>query len=221
MQQQLMLSKDEIAIWTWLVSRGIADSLSGLSQMVGQELSVTSLDLKQYPAKEAAMLLGGPENIVVGIYLTIEGDASGHIMLIHEPKIALELIDLQMGLPAGSTRLLEDMERSVLAEMGNITGSFFLNAVADANNLSLTPSPPVVMIDYAGAILGIALTKIMQEQDDVLMIKATFGTDDRQIDGTFMVLPTSDFMKTILKESNRQCLHTREQLIIVNNAGTT
>ena len=221
MQQQLMLSKDEIAIWTWLVSRGIADSLSGLSQMVGQELSVTSLDLKQYPAKEAAMLLGGPENIVVGIYLTIEGDASGHIMLIHEPKIALELIDLQMGLPAGSTRLLEDMERSVLAEMGNITGSFFLHAMADANSLSLTPSPPVVMIDYAGAILGIALTKIMQEQDDVLVIKATFGTDDRQIDGTFMVLPTSDFMKTILKESNRQCLHTREQLIIVSNAGAT
>ena len=49
MQQQLILTKDEIAIWTWLVSRGIANSLSGLSQMAGQDLIVTGLDLKHFP----------------------------------------------------------------------------------------------------------------------------------------------------------------------------
>ena len=200
-QQQLMLTKDELAIWTWLVSRGIANSLSGLSQMVGRELNVTFLDLKHFPAKDVAMLLGGPENLVVGIYLTIHGDASGHLMLIHDPKIAFELIDMQMGLPPGSTQGLEEMERSVLGEMGNITGSFFLNAIADATNLTLTPSPPAVMIDMAGAILGIALTEIMQEQDDILVVKAVFGTDNRQIDGTFLVMPTMDFLRVILKHS--------------------
>ncbi len=103
MQQQLMFTKDETAIWTWMVSKGITNSLSGLSKMVGQEFSVTSLDLKRYPAKDIAMLLGGPEKLVVGIYLTIDGDATGHLMLIHDPKMAFQLIDLQLGLPPGST----------------------------------------------------------------------------------------------------------------------
>ncbi len=197
--QQLMLTEDELAIWTWLVSRGIANSLSGLSQMVGHELSVTSLDLKQFPVKDAANLLGGPENLVVGIYLIVRGDASGHLMLVHDPKMAFELIDIQMGLVPGSTQGLEEMERSVLEEMGNITGSFFLNALADATNLALKPSPPAVMIDMAGAILGIALAKIMQEGDDVLVVKTTFGTDNRQIDGTFLVMPTMDFVKVLLR----------------------
>ncbi len=219
MQQQLLLSKDEIAIWTWLVSRGITNSLSGLSKMVGHELSVTSLDLRQYPAKDAAMLLGGPENIVVGIYLTIEGDATGHLMLIHDPKIAFELVDIQMGLALGSTQGLEEMERSILGEMGNITGSFFLNALADASSLNLMPSPPAVMIDMAGAILGIALTKIMQEQDDVLVIKATFGTDSQQIDGTFMVLPTLDFMQVILKHPKAQSVRSQYHLYTLSKNG--
>ena len=184
MVQQTLLSKDELAIWTWLVSRGISNSLAGLSQMVGDELAVTALDVKNFPAKDAINLLGGAETVTVGIYLTVHGDADGHLMLIHDPKIAFDLIDSQLGMPMGSTTDLGEMELSVLGEMGNITGSFFLNALADATNLTLTPSPPVVMVDMAAAILSIALTDIMQEQDNILAVKASFGTHDSQIDGT-------------------------------------
>jgi len=201
MLQLQMLTKDEIATWTWLVSKGIANALSGLSQMVGQEFSVTSLNIRQFPAKDAAILLGGPENLVVGICQEFHGDATGYLMLIHEPKMAFELIDIQMGLPPGSTRGLEEMERFVLAEMGNIAGSFFLNALADAANLTLTPSPPAVMIDMAGAILDIALTEIMQEQDDILVVKTTFNVDNRQISGIFLVMPTLGFLTAILKHA--------------------
>lgn len=201
MQQTIPFTKEEISVWTWLVSRGISNALSGLSQMIGQELKVTGLDLKQYPAKHAVELLGGPEETVVGIYLTIQGDATGHLMLVHEPSIAFQLIDLQMGQPPGTTTVMGEMEASIMGEMGNITGSFFLNAIADATNLTLTPSPPAVMIDMAGAILGIALTKIMQEQDDLLVVSADFGTDNHQMNGNFLVMPTTDFLRTILSHS--------------------
>ena len=201
MQQIQMLTKDEIAIWTWLVGKGIANALSGLSQMVGQKFSATSLDIRQLPAKDAGMLLGGPENLVVGICQEIRGDATGYLLLIHDPKIAFELVDMQMGLPRGSTQGLEEIERSTLEEIGNITGSFFLNALADSTGLNLMPSPPVVMIDMVGAILDITLTSIMQKQDDVLAIKITFGTVCRQIQGMFLVMPTLDFLTVLLKHS--------------------
>lgn len=199
MQQIQMLTKEEIAIWTWLVSKGIASALSGLSRMVGQKLSVTSLDIRQLPAKDAAILLGGPENPVVGICQEVHGDATGHLMLIHDPQIAFELVDIQMGLPRGSTVGLEEVERSTLEEIGNITGSFFLNAVADATNLTLIPSPPVVMVDIAGNILSITMPQILQEQENVLAIKISFGTVNRQIQGVFLVMPTLDFLKVLLR----------------------
>lgn len=194
-------TKDEMAIWTWLVSKGIANALAGLSQMVGHEIRVSSLDLKQLSTKDAAALLGGPESLSVGIYLTIHGDASGHLLLLHDPKMAFQLIDLQLGLPPGATQKLEEMERSVLGEMGNITGTFFLNAMADTTNLVLMPSPPAVIVDMLRTILNVPLAFIMEKQDDAFVVKTTFRADSRQIEGTFIVLPTMDFMKTILKHS--------------------
>jgi len=101
--------------------------------------------------------------------------------------------------------------------MGNITDAFFLNALADADDLSLTPSPPTIMTDKAKAILDIALIEITEIQDSVLVIKAVFGNENRQIEGTFMVLPTSSFMKVILQQSNKQCLHSRENLYVIES----
>jgi chemotaxis protein CheC len=93
------------------------------------------------------------------------------------------------------------MEKSVMAEMGNITGSYFLNALADATDMTLTHSPPAVLIDMASAILGVALTPIMMEQDDVLVVQTTFGTANKQIDGAFLVMPTMEFLNAILQKS--------------------
>lgn len=202
MRQIEMLTKDEVAIWTWLVSKGIANALSGLSAMVGQKFSVTSLDIRQLPARDAAIMLGGPENRVVGICQEIRGDATGYLILIYDLQIALELVDIQMGLPHGTTQRLEEIERSTLEEIGNITGSYFLNSLGDSTGLCLQPSPPIVMIDMAGAILDITLTQIMQEQDSVLAIKTTFGTVGRQVQGTFLVMPTLDFLRVLLQQYN-------------------
>jgi chemotaxis protein CheC len=198
---ELILTENDMAVWTWMVSKGITNALSGLSQMVGNEVKVNSLNLERLPAKDALDLMGTPETITVGIYLTIHGDANGHLLLMHDPGIAFQLVDLQLGLPFGTTQKLEKMERSVLGEMGNIAGTFFLNALADSTNLVLMPSPPAVIVDMMGAIMNIPLAFIMTEQDEALLVKAAFSTDSRQIAGTFMVLPTLDFMRVILKKS--------------------
>jgi chemotaxis protein CheC len=147
---EIILTREKLSTWTWIVSKGIANALFGLSRMVGHEIETTSLDLKWLPAKEVVNLLGGPEATGVGIYLTIEGDATGHLLLLHDTRIALQLIDMQLGLAQGTTKRIDEMERSVLGEMGNITGSFFLNALADTTDLLLMPSPPAVIVDMIG-----------------------------------------------------------------------
>lgn len=196
-RDQLFTPK-QMAIWTGLVSKGISNALRGLSEMVGHQIVVTSLDLRWLPAKDVTSMIGGPEAVGIGIYLSIEGDATGHLLLMHDLDMAFKLIDMQLGLSPGSTEQMGEMERSVMGEMGNITGSFFLNALADSGNMMLMPSPPVVIADLMQAIMNIPLTIIMEEQDNALMVKATFSADNQPLDGIFMVLPTMDFMKTII-----------------------
>ena len=122
-------------------------------------------------------------------------------MLIHQPEIAFAITDILLGNDPGTTRSLQAMERSALAELGNIIGSSFLNAIADSLGLALRPSPPEVILDMAGAILDIAFVEILQESDDVFVAETAFGTEDRQANGTFIVIPSLNFLKVILEHS--------------------
>jgi chemotaxis protein CheC len=197
----ITLNKDEMRLWGSLALKGIDNAMTGLATMVNREIRMSSLSLKQVPASEAPNLVGGADKMVIGIYLAFEGDATGHLMLVHQPDVALAIIDMLLGNEPGSTRDLNEMEQSALGEMGNIIGSAFLNAIADALSLRLKPSPPEVILDMAGAILDVAFAEILQQSDDVIVAETSFGTADRQARGTFLVIPSFNFLKVILSHA--------------------
>ncbi len=199
--QDITLNKDEMRLWGSLALKGIDNAMTGLATMVNREIRMSSLSLKQVPASEAPNLVGGADKMVIGIYLAFEGDATGHLMLVHQPDVALAIIDMLLGNAPGTTGDLNEMEQSALGEMGNIIGSSFLNAIADALGLSLRPSPPEVILDMAGAILDVAFAEILQQSDDVIVAETSFGTSDRQARGTFLVIPSFNFLKVILSHA--------------------
>ncbi len=193
----------ELSRWAELVGQGTQNAVTGLSQMVGVNIRITALDLKVIPVVNAADLVGGAENEVVVIYVGITGGATGHIMLVYPLPVAFGLVDMMMGEEQGATQELGEMETSALQEMGNITGSFFLNSMADNTGLTLMPTPPTVMIDMAGAIIDAALGEIMEDREEMFAMETVFATDSREIIGTLLVLPTSEFMDIMLKQNDQ------------------
>lgn len=182
--------------WSNLAQIGSSRAISGLSEMVNQEMTVTAFSLEEVSLENATSLIGQADDLVVGIYLLFTGNATGHLMLAFQPEIAFGLVDMAMDLPSGSTQDLGEMERSVLGEMGNIVGSFFLNAVADGAGISLIPSPPAVVMDMAGAIIGSVMAEAWEECESLTGIRLVFSTPARQIEGRFLVLPNFDTQET-------------------------
>lgn len=174
---------------TEVLGGGVNNAVRGLSQMIGRDISVTNITLREVPVKNIPDLFGGPEALIVGVYLAISGYSEGHMMVIYTPETAFDLIDLLLGQSAGSTQELTEIEQSVLGEVGNIMGSFFLNHLADATGNRFMPSPPAVMMDMAGAILENIMANILITSDKTYIIETVFGTCDRQVTGTFLVAP--------------------------------
>ncbi|MFZ5808886.1 MAG: chemotaxis protein CheC [Chloroflexota bacterium] len=192
------------AILANMAKEGIYNAARGMSAMVGETLTVTEPNVRLVPFTDIPALLGGPENEAVGIYLRVEGKIPGQIMLVIPYLKALELADLVMGESPGTTQELGTMERSALAELGNLTASFFLNAVADSTGLNARPSPPAVMVDMVGAIMDIiiATTDILTEQ--VLMIQAKFLRNGRETQADFWIIPDVQTLEIIAKEVGRK-----------------
>ncbi|MDY6911139.1 MAG: chemotaxis protein CheC [Chloroflexota bacterium] len=191
----------ELSKWAELVGKGTQNAVLGLSEFVGLDITITALDLKIIPVSAAAELVGGAENEVVVTYVGITGGATGHIMLVYPKPIAFGLVDMLMGTEIGSTQELGDMEASALSEMGNITGTFFLNSMADNTGMRLMPTPPTVMVDMAGAILDAALAEIMMEREEMFAMETVFASGQREISGTLLVLPTAEFMDVMVEHN--------------------
>ena len=194
---EMKFSTMELATWSKIMNSGAANAVFGLSKLLERQVRLTCLNLKTMPPQHAADLLGGPENLVVAVYTMVQGDAQGHVLLAYPPDTAFGLIDMVLGNAPHTTDELGEMEESVLAELGNIAGAAFLNTIGNNTGISLRPSPPVVIVDMAGAILSIALTDILQKHDEIYAMEAVFDTSERHVSGVLLIMPSGELLEAV------------------------
>jgi chemotaxis protein CheC len=191
------MNNQQLARWSELVTRGTKYAMAGLSDMLGHEIDVTSLSLRRVPVAEIAGLVGGAQVKTVGINISTSGSAEGRLLLLLDPKIARAFVDILMQQPEGTAQSLDEFEQSALGEMGNIIGSFFLNSIADSTGLDLRPTPPVIAIDMAGAILDAIAADVMLTQDDAFVAETNFQASDRRVSGLFFVIPSQELLEAL------------------------
>ncbi len=180
--------------WAELIRKGTYKAISSLSVMIGQSIDIGSLRLRRVPIADISRIVGGPEVVSVGIYLTVSGSADGHLMLIYDPEIACSFADLMMLQPPNTTQTLGEMEQSALGEMGNVVGASFLTVISDCMGMDLRPSPPAVMMDMAGALLDIIAADLIVTQDEAFVAETTFTAPDREVSGVFFVMPSAGLL---------------------------
>lgn len=191
-------------IWTGLIAGGITHAISGLGDLVGEEVRTTFISPRTLPASQVNELIGGPETDVVAIHLGVKGEATGHILVMFKPATAFELVNMLLDREPGSACELDELALSTMGEMGNVMGAYFLSALGDATGVRLMPSPPTVMMDMAGAVIDAAVADIMGDGDDILVVETRFGTANQQIHGIFLVLPNPQLKEVLLDRWAKQ-----------------
>lgn len=185
------------------VSLGFENAASGLSLMVNKQITVNSPGLRVIPIGQVPSLVGEPDETVVSIYLSVSGDAFGHILLILSLEAADDLVEMLVGSKRDTAAALSEMERSALAEVGNITASFFLCAIADVSGLLLQPSPPAVIVDMAGAALDVPLIAVAMTMEEVIVIDTWFVDSSHEIKGFFLMFPEVESLRLMIERMNR------------------
>ena len=186
-----------------IASEGIDHAAFGFSGMVGRKIQFSEPVARWVPVLTIPQVVGRPEHDAVGIYLRFTGDLVGQIMMIIPQHKALELADLLMEVPRGTTRHLGPLERSALAELGNLCGSFFLNSIAKTVNANFRPSVPAVMVDMVGAILDVVVVTAGRISEHALLMQANFRDGPRSLEADFWVLPDMQALEALIKKSDK------------------
>lgn len=183
------MNDDLISALTVVAKDGAFRAGRGLSGLMGQEISIHVPNVRAGTKADACDAVGGEETIVLGAYLSISGDITGHVMLLFPVPRALECVDLMCGQPVGTTVEPDELAESAVGELGNIVGSAFINALADSLNLILHPSPPTVIHDMAVALVESVYAEVLSQGGDVVMMDAIFEDHTGRTAGLLIVAP--------------------------------
>lgn len=176
---------------------GAGNAMTALSQMMQCKVDMQVPKVRLLEFQDVGEMVGGEEQLMVGVYLAVEGDITGSIMFLVERESAKHLVNkLLMGMGSEGPELNE-MELSAMKEVSNIITGAYLNSLSQLTNLKIYPSPPALAMDMAGAILSVPAIEFGTIGDHILLIQSQFH-DDVEIDGYFILIPDLESYSKIL-----------------------
>ena len=191
------------------VEAAMARSAETLSEMSGVPIAISAAAIEIVPLAEVPTAVGSPEEPAIGVYVGIEGDGAGYVLVLLDEPMAEDLAALMLGEEPGSIPVEDELAASALAEAGNVSCSAFMNALGEATGLTLMATPPVVIGDMRGAIMDVAIADIAQHGDEALLIKTQLAPADAPEPGTGVVnarllaIPTPETLNGILDRLGR------------------
>ena len=178
---------------------GAGNSATALSQIVNKKIDMNVPRVSVIPIEDVPDLVGGPDAIIVAVFLRVYGKAPSNILFLMPKENAFYLADDLLGKPHGTTQELDEMSVSAIKEVGNILSGSYLNAFSHFTNISMLPSIPSLAMDMAGAILNIVLVQLGQMGDRAMVIETKFLAEDDSINGHFFLVPDPGSLGTIVK----------------------
>ena len=176
---------------------GAGNATTALAQMLQCKVDMKVPQVRLLDFSEIGEVMGGEEQIMAGIYLAIEGDITGSIMLMLEQNSAKGLVSKLMGMPP-SDEGFSEMDVSAMKEIGNIITGAYLNSLSSLTGLKIIPSIPDLSVDMLNAILSVPAIEFGIMGDKMLLIQTSF-TDDVEISGYFILLPDLESYTKMLK----------------------
>lgn len=169
---------------------GAGNATTALSQLIGDKLLMDVPQVKLYGFNDLMEIVGGPENIVVGILCRIEGDLNGMMMFMLEKEDAKKLVTMVLKQYADNNEdEFSEMDLSCLHEIGNIIVGSYLSSLSTLTNLKILTSVPHLAIDMAGAILSVPAIEFGKMGDEALLIESRFSQEDTAVSGYFILIP--------------------------------
>ncbi len=177
---------------------GAGNSATALSQLINKKIDMDVPNASVVPLGEIPDLVGGPEAMIVGIFLRVYGKAPGSVLFFMPKASAFYLAEQLLGEHKDPADELTDMDKSAIMEIGNILTGAYLNALSHYTKLNLLPSIPAIAMDMAGAILNIIIAQLGQIGDHALVMETRFLSEDKGINGQFFLVPDPGSLQIIL-----------------------
>lgn len=177
---------------------GSGNATTALSSMVGKMIDIEVPQVEVLAFNDAIEAVGGPEKVIAGILIRINGDIDGMIMFLFEQNLISLIEETFFGEAPPDIFSLNEAQMSALTEMGNIMAGSYVNAIAQLAGMTIDVEVPVMTIDMLGAIMSVPAVEMGEMGDKLLFIDNNMIIDKTSIQSKMLLLPTIDSLDHLL-----------------------
>lgn len=191
------LNENEQDMLKELGNIGTGNAVTALSAMLARPLEVHSTRLKLVSYQEMYEDPGSSEKEKIGIMLEACGEIEGIFLFLLDMEFAVRALDWLLEKKERDLARMDDMERSVFCELGNVMCGAYVNALAQLLNKRIEVTVPHLSMDMGGAIFSTVVSHLMKASDMLLMIDNEIRLDSETLCGQILFFPEMESMRKI------------------------
>ena len=178
---------------------GAGHAATALSQLMNVKINMSVPQIEMVPIEKVNFLFKNQEELSVGIYLKILGEAPGSLLMIFPCKDALNLVRNVMPTGDSNKNTLTELDYSTLKEIGNIIAGSFLAVFSSLTHKPMIMSVPHLACDMAGSIIDFMLIELAQVVEQALVFEIELYDVPKNLTLKFIILPNPGSMELLLK----------------------
>ena len=128
------------------------------------------------------------------------GEVSGIMLFVLTKEVSDEILFRMLGKTESDLLAMEEIDSSVLIEIGNIVISSYITAMSSLTGVNVELSVPQLAINMLGGIMSVPIAMMGQHSDKIMMITGDFKIDGKALDSTMLLLPDVESLNVLMKK---------------------
>ena len=169
---------------------GTGNAVTSLSQMLDRLIDMECPDVRIMEFNEVPGMLGGIEEVRVGVLLEITGDIRGIFMFLSSAPFLKVMLEGLLGMEVEDITCLDPMSMSAVSEIGNIMCCSYINALTRMLDIKVDVSVPDTCVD---------MIHFANISDELLLIEDKYHFGDLSVISHVLFLPEIESLEQIFR----------------------
>ena len=191
---------------------GGGNAATALSSMLSTQVQMAVPSVKILDYNAALAILGDPEELVAAIFVEMAGEVSGIMLFVLTKEVSDEILFRMLGKTESDLLAMEEIDSSVLIEIGNIVISSYITAMSSLTGVNVELSVPQLAINMLGGIMSVPIAMMGQHSDKIMMITGDFKIDGKALDSTMLLLPDVESLNVLMKKLGVESVNGKKDI---------
>jgi len=159
---------------------GTGNGATALSLMTGKKVEIKVPNVSVIEFSQIPLFFKDPEKVTIGIQLGFYEDLNGKLLLLFDSEPGHRLLELLIGFGNEDLTAMDEMQRSVFSEIGNIVCGSYLVSLTQFTNLFVNSNVPQITVDMVSGIVAESCLEYAEEEDRTILIETNFEIEGQK-----------------------------------------